>query len=374
MKKKVLLLTVATMSLLLSACNKETPKSHQHVWGEVTYTWAEDYLSCTAERVCTLDESHIETETNNSTYTVLTEPTFAEDGIGRYTGEFINEAFETQTHDVVIPQLVNDGSVPVLSEDGKTVTYGIFPQTRISDSDFVFELETNADWLDSGWYEYDGDYYAKVYSNPYATDYYFDNGDLIEKNKNYWFKYEPITWNVLSNDDGECLLVSETLLEATYYSYSNNNNYMNSSIRDHLNDEFLTRAFVLGDDNLLTTTVDNSAASTASASNPYACDNTEDKVFLLSYKDYITSDYGFSTSDSNSSTRYCKTTDYSRACGACISTSSSTLNNGLYWTRSPNSGNQRYAMHVRTDGTIHYDNNTNYKYLCTRPAITITLN
>lgn len=350
----------------------ETLSATGHSWGEVTYTLNGD-SEMTAKIVCLIDDSHIEEETVTGTYEVTTPATEESEGVGVYTFTFDNSAFETQTHTITIPKVV-DGSKPKFSEDGKTVTYGIYPQTRITDSDLIFELEENADYLSSEYYEYQGEYYARIYCNPYSENYTFDDGGSITKYANYWFKYEPITWNVLSSNNNEYLVVSSLLLDAYRYHYTTNNNYMNSSIRDYLNDEFYSRAFALNNEYVKTTTVDNSEASTGSVPNQYACDDTEDKVFLLSRADYTNADYGFASSAySSSSTRYCKTTDFARVKGACLSTSGDTKNNGHYWTRSPNSGNKNYASYVRTDGYIGYDNNVNYTYLCVRPAITITI-
>ncbi|MCF2662531.1 InlB B-repeat-containing protein, partial [Pseudoflavonifractor phocaeensis] len=47
----------------LTAIWKDTPETHTHVWGEPTYKWADDGKSCTAERVCTKDDTHKETAT-----------------------------------------------------------------------------------------------------------------------------------------------------------------------------------------------------------------------------------------------------------------------------------------------------------------------
>lgn len=374
MNKFKYLLAISLSSLVLSACNS-IPTGHKHVWGEATYQWASDYSSCTATRVCLKDETHIESEEVDSIYTVVTEPSYESDGLARYTAAFTNSAFDPQIYEVTLPQLINDGSVPVFSADGVTVTYGIYPQTRITDSDFIFELEENAEYLSTEYYEYQGDYYAKIYCNPYSESYTFDDGGTISKYAYYWFKYEPITWNVLSsNSNNEYLLLSSVLLDAHRYHSTTNNNYMNSSMRDYLNDEFYSRAFVLNNEYIKTTTVDNSAASTGSVPNTYACDDTEDNVFLLSRADYTNADYGFATSaTSSSSTRYCKTTDFARVKGACLSTSGDTKNNGHYWTRSPNAGNKNYASYVKTDGSIGYDNNVNYTYLCVRPAIIIVV-
>ena len=80
-------------------------ETHQHTWGNPTYTWSDDYSSCTAERVCTADSTHKETETKNSTYTVTTAPTEEDGGAGRYTVTFENTAFATQTYDVRLAPL-----------------------------------------------------------------------------------------------------------------------------------------------------------------------------------------------------------------------------------------------------------------------------
>ena len=80
-------------------------ETHQHTWGNPTYIWSNDYASCTAERVCTADSTHKETETKNSTYTVTTAPTEEDGGAGRYTVNFDNTAFATQTYDVRLAPL-----------------------------------------------------------------------------------------------------------------------------------------------------------------------------------------------------------------------------------------------------------------------------
>ena len=95
MKKNLVLMTSALMAItLLAGCN-----SHTHEWGEATYTWSEDNKTCTAKRVCANDESHVEEETVNTTYAVVSEAKCEEDGKGRYTADFTGEAFVDQTKD-----------------------------------------------------------------------------------------------------------------------------------------------------------------------------------------------------------------------------------------------------------------------------------
>ena len=85
-----------------------------HDWGEPEYVWADDYAACTATRVCKRDESHVETETVNTTAEVTKEATYEEEGEIVYTATFENEAFGTQTRTVVTPKLEKP---PVVFDD-----------------------------------------------------------------------------------------------------------------------------------------------------------------------------------------------------------------------------------------------------------------
>lgn len=96
-------------------------------------------------------------------------------------------------------------------------------------------------------------------------------------------------------DDGKPMYVSEKFLDLVEYD-DNSNNYKNSSIRKWLNGGFLNKAF--SDDSLIATTeVKNFTASTCQNTNPYVCENTNDKIFLLSRQDMLNEDY-FTDKDS----------------------------------------------------------------------------
>ena len=270
---------------------------------------------------------------------------------------------------------------PIISNDGKTVTYGLYPQTNVNDPALISVLNTLTTPESNGWYLYDGDYYAKCSATPCESNYKFDNGATILSGTTYWFKCEPITWNVLSNNNGEYYLLSSVLLDAhrynEYYSGTQNghyaNNYEYSEIRSWLDNEFYNSAFALGDSHILTTTVDNSASTTDSDSNKYACNNTQDKVFLPSYKDYINPDYGFATLTGSANTRYCKTTDWARARGAYYYTSDGARQyNGYYWTRSPSSYYPYYAWDIDFDGSPDHDY-VDFTSGSVRPGLSITV-
>ena len=269
------------------------------------------------------------------------------------------------------------GGIPTLSEDGKTITYGLYPQKNVNDSSLITELNKLTTPESNGRYLYNNDYYAKVSAKPISVLSKFDNGTKIDSRTTYWFKCEPITWNVLSNANGEYYILSSVLLDThgyneAYYNTKNGhyaNNYQYSEIRSWLNNDFYNSAFALNNSYIQTTTVDNSAATINSITNSYACGNTQDKVFLPSYKDYINSGYGFSTSTSSTDTRYCRTTDWARARGASALYDKN--HEGNYWTRSPCNVDSYYAWGVGGGGSFY--ESTVCSENSVRPAIKIKI-
>ena len=63
-----------------------------HAYGEVVYDWSDDLSSCTATRVCSNDNSHVETETANSKPETTKQPTCTDEGVEEFTVEFENTA------------------------------------------------------------------------------------------------------------------------------------------------------------------------------------------------------------------------------------------------------------------------------------------
>lgn len=157
---------------------------------------------------------------------------------------------------------------------------GEWPQTKETDNDILSALK-NLKPDSGGLYHYNGNRYAK------------EDGSI-------WRRVEPIRWRFLSSDGNDVFVVSEKALAARRYNESYKgkrdgfyaNNYKNSEIRSWLNSDFLNKAF--SDDSLITTTlVDNSSTSTGYTNNQYACENTNDQIFLLSYAEATNGEYGF---------------------------------------------------------------------------------
>lgn len=265
----------------------------------------------------------------------------------------VEKATENKTYKAVFEEIL------------KIMTFGLYPQTAITDSDFSYELDVyarTAQKEENGWIKYtDGAYYTCINAKPKSWNgYYFEDGTEIVNGKSYWFKCESIKWRVLTSDDSSLLLLSEKILDAHYYNETNSkvgdywaNNYKESSIRSWLNDEFYNSAFMNSKSRIKTTHVDNSAASTDLENNVFACEDTDDNVFLLSYQDLKNEEYGYNEQYEykNKLKRKAKATDYAIAQGLYLPPNSKDYC-GYYWTRSPQVSNDAYgyASWVINDG------------------------
>jgi DNA-directed RNA polymerase subunit RPC12/RpoP len=94
-----------------------------HDYGAPAYTWSGDNAQCTATKVCSHDESHVITETVNST-SETTAATCETAGTTVYTATFTKEGFQAQTKSVTIPAIGHDYGEPeyVWANDNSAVT------------------------------------------------------------------------------------------------------------------------------------------------------------------------------------------------------------------------------------------------------------
>ena len=275
----------------------------------------------------------------------------------------------------------------------------MYPQSEVTDSTLISTLNTtagtlpiagsNQSWTDYGYYisgavssymwhidlanegiQYRGVYFTSYRpyfsSNSSLTTYSYQDDNGYTTSSVYWFKYEPITWRILDIQDEKVFLMADLVLDAQDYYYSNTsrtisgatiyaNNYEHSHIRSWLNDSFYNTSFTSEEKALIrTSTVDNSVASTGYATNQYACKDTNDKVFLLSYVEATSAAYGFNTAAS----RQLQASAYSLSQGAYADS----ITRSFWWLRSPCNGLTSFARRVGPDGDIYNSNvnNTNH--------------
>ncbi|MBR5345172.1 MAG: hypothetical protein IK127_05040 [Clostridia bacterium] len=98
---------------------------------------------------------------------------------------------------------------------------------------------------------------------------------------------EPIVWDVLAVQDGKALMISQRALDAKPYNETYENvTWATCTLRAWLNAAFLSTAFTDAEQKcILVTTVDNSASQNPENEKYWkqGSEDTEDKVFLLSY-------------------------------------------------------------------------------------------
>ena len=234
--------------------------------------------------------------------------------------------------------------------DGNYIYYGRYPQAEVTDEATIKALRGLEPW-ENGYIQYNGEEYAEA--------------------KGTYFLVQPIKWRILERKGGEALVLSERILDVHRFGESYGgfkhghyaNNYKESEVRGWLNDKFLLSAFPSGDKRILTTEVDNSAASFKTSRKPYACENTHDKAFLPSYNDYLNGSYGFI----DNASRQCSPTDYAVAKGAKMSPNGY----GWYWTRSPYSYQSDGAWSVNFVGLLGYTDVSGGNGV--RPGLRITI-
>jgi len=230
---------------------------------------------------------------------------------------------------------------------GTYVLFGDWPQTIKAGNVEIDETKTMTIGKFTYYLGSDQNWYASRKDNAYAEGYFYSDGTPVEKASNSstkYFKVEPIKWRVLNPNpaDGEKrILLAENCLDKCLYSSASNNRTLNSqkipmnsyrysNIRAYLNGTvneyiritrgdniqpfemvnnqkgFLYSAFTVSAINKISDTV----VKTDSL-NPNICEDTEDKIFLPSYKEIYNSIYGFS----ENAVRIREVTDYLKSYG-----------------------------------------------------------
>lgn len=366
MKNKMILFISLISLFNLSSCSDSISTSSSIINKESSSInineSTSNYVSSTSSTVSSsLSNSKESISSYSSTSSASTPSSSVSNSLSNSTSSSTISSLTSSNDDVEnIP-----GVFPCLSNDNKKVQYGFYPQSYVKDEELIKSLnELNES--DNNWYYYEDSYYVKEISKVYKGDSYsFNDNTSIVNGDEYWFKCEPITWDVLCNENGNYTLVSSLLLDVGVYynNYENRtinekniyaNDYEYSDIREWINNEFFNSAFRLNNKNIVNTSIN----------------NNEDKVYLLSYQDYINEDYGFSLDSNVSKTREVQVTDYAKVKGAWCNKDKNTSS---YWTRTPSSEYSYAAWNVNSGGKLSEYAVDGIDH-CVRPAITIFIN
>ena len=393
-----------------TVCAYVNDKAHNHTEDTGTVT---SVPSCTTKGVktfkCTVCKAVLRTEEipsrgghTEDAGTVTTAVTITTAGIKTYKCTACKAILRTEN--LPCPKLYSTPVTEVVNE----VTYvyfGDWPQSVLPVTSSVTVDETVSVTMGANTYYLgsDGNYYAKCKEYAYDTgaEYKYHDGTQVGRGgtTTRYFKVEPIKWRVLTdNYSGKKLLLAENILTAKvpYYQFDfrkntrtvgtdteiEHNNYKYSQIRAYLNGldyyydtsstqttkktdytgkGFLQTAFTQSAQALIAKTdVDNRKETTGYSESTYAtfyaCENTTDKIFLLSESEVINSDYGFASYDSKGkgNTRIRFSTDYAKANYAYESSTNGY--GGVWWLRSPLYNLSYGAHHVLEHGdTSNFD-------------------
>ena len=195
----------------------------------------------------------------------------------------------------------------------------------------------------------------------------------------------PIEWLVLEVRGNKALLLSRYGLDAKPYNTEKTDaTWERCTLRGWLNQEFLNKAFSSTEQKaILTTNVDNSRSQGYSEWSTSGGNNTQDKIFLLSYAEahqYFAVEHYSYYKDSTGKYNYTNVTSrvsptaYAIRNGAYTRSKYQTAEGepaGRWWLRSPGSI-QDAAAYVYAGGSLYDD----YVYSgsgCVRPALWINL-
>lgn len=273
----------------------------------------------------------------------------------------------------------------------KTLQFGSYPQALVTDEKLIEKLDKSApeweNWVSYGyisgtgnmgtmttgdWMRYtdltvDGAKYRGVCFTQYRPQYAYGPGvsgisSYQDENEyyvesNYWFKFEPITWIILDYSCG--LIMSETIIDSQPYNntiyYDSNvrdityaffrdsafenyaGNYELSTIRTWLNDDFYNTAFTDEEKSKISSSeLSNKGYYSITGETGFEAldsNDTEDNIFLLSYDEVLSSDFGFNSSHLNrDAARKTTGSDYAKCQGLYVYTGSGKEGNGnSYW-------------------------------------------
>ena len=293
---------------------------------------------------------------------------------------------------------------------GDYITMGSYPQSVVEDPAIKDALEEATDTDGNGWLNYNDEEYLKFTCDAFNTGYLSTTGmTTFKRDKSYYFKVEPIQWKILSGagTTGGIVMTNKIMRGISYYGSSQDrqldgetiyaNNYEYSNLRAWLNGYnlhetfssdyysldytdvgFYDLAFSSSEKaKIATTLVDNSLTTTGNSTNSYVCNDTNDKLFVLSYSDLINPSFGFDSSDyAYDYARQFRVTDFAVASGTLVNADPDLYypyGTAQIWTRSPANNKSTSARRVEAAGDISQKDYVYQKAMGVVPAMTLDI-
>ncbi len=234
------------------------------------------------------------------------------------------------------PEFLAAGTSGTAGTSAQYIYFGEYPQSKKASAVIVNETITRAS----------GDF----------TYYLGSDTCWYKKSGTEYYKVEPVKWLVLdTNYDhdgnaataGKWLCLTEQILDVSNFGDTkdghNGNNYKQSDVRAFMTGKFYNRLFDDdAKDKILECLVDNLSASTGHTNTQWLCENTNDKIFLLSYVNLTNTAYF-----ANAAARIRSYTPYMTDVKLTLPHCSD--DNGLiegWWSRTPTGQTEYWAARV----------------------------
>lgn len=246
--------------------------------------------------------------------------------------------------------------------------FGDYPGREVTNSELIAKLEAITETNEFGYLEVDDLKFVKVeikntYDSLEIGNEEYENSTKYKIGTIHYFLVEPILWRVLTYNPttGQAFLLSNNIIEAQVYVNETNDRYIDgrviypsnyeySDIREWCNDEFVKQAFSQSEKERIQLSTISNLFSTYNYE--YKDDrDTEDYVFIPSFKEMTSSYYGFENTGIFSYSRFSTPSDYASAKGVYTSNLEEQLpDSGLYLIRGGAEFLKSYIYFVKFDG------------------------
>lgn len=247
---------------------------------------------------------------------------------------------------------------------------GDYPGREVTNDMLIKKLEAIEETNEFGYLELENEelqFVKVVIENTYDSleigNEEYENSTKYKIGTTHYFLVEPILWRVLTNnpDTKQVFLLSNNIIEAKMFVNETNerfidgrivypSNYEHSDIRKWCNNEFFNQAF---------SAEEREKVQLSTISNLFKVYNyeynddrdTEDYVFIPSFKEMTSSVYGFENTGIFSYSRFSQPSDYASAKGVYTSNLEPELpSSGLYLIRGGYEFLKSFAYFVKFDG------------------------
>lgn len=248
------------------------------------------------------------------------------------------------------------------------VYFGSYPGREVTDEELIKKLDAISETNEFGYISHEGLEFVKVeikntYESLEIDNKEYENSTKYKIGTIHYFLVEPILWRVLTYnpDTDQAFLITNNIIDAKMFVNETNDrfidgrvvypsNYEYSDIRKWCNNDFLKQAFTDEEQKLVQLTQISNRFKVYNYDYPDDND-TEDYVYIPSFKEMTNELYGYESTGIFSYSRFSIPSDYASAKGVYTSNLDASLpDSGLYLIRGGYEFLKTFIYFVKFDG------------------------